>query len=631
MLKNYWPDDYLSKIRSPKDAIGLIHAGQRIFIGSSCGEPQCLVRELASQSSNFTDLEIVRLLSLETTPLTLMASEGSRETFHIRSFYSGSTLPEVLAVNRRFFTPINLSALPYLFQTRQIPIHVALIQVTPPDDFGWMSLGISVDITLAAALSADIIIAQVNPRMPRVLGNSFLHVNDVDFVVECEEELLTIGEFPEPETAELLANNSAKLIDDGATLQVGLGATPQATAVALSQKNDLGIHTQSLTQSIMELVSRGVINNRKKGVNVGKVVASSAIGTSNLYEFLHDNPSIEFHPSDYVNSPAVIASHNRMTSINVVSVMDLTGQVAVDAASQSHFAGVTGMLDFVRGAAQSPGGKSILLIPSTSLSGKTSRIVPMLENLPVVVPRSDVYYVVSEYGAVNLFGKSIQERAIAMISLAHPNFRDELFYNAKKLGLIGPERSLKESIHAVYPVKWEENIEIDGKRVTIRPVKPVDERRIQEHFYNLDMNDIISRFFHRKNTFVRDDVASMYQIDYLKEMTIVAVTGEFGFGKIIAMGGYVLDPHNNVAEVAFSVSKDWQKKGLAKKILKKLAEVARENGIKGLAAYTSMNNQSMIHLFKSLSCDVTTSHDDDLVCLHCMFDSAPKEAPDGPR
>jgi RimJ/RimL family protein N-acetyltransferase len=466
--------------------------------------------------------------------------------------------------------------------------------------------------------------------MPRVLGNSFLHVNDVDFVVECEEELLTMGELPEPETAELLANNSAKLIDDGATLQVGLGATPQATAVALSQKNDLGIHTQSLTQSIMELVSRGVINNRKKGVNVGKLVASSAIGTSNLYEFLHDNPSIEFHPSDYVNSPVVIASHNRMTSINVVSVMDLTGQVAVDAASQSHFAGVTGMLDFVRGAAQSPGGKSILLIPSTSLSGKTSRIVPMLENLPVVVPRSDVYYVVSEYGAVNLFGKSIQERAIAMISLAHPNFRDELFFNARKLGLIGMERSLKESIHAVYPVKWEENVEIDGKKVTIRPVKPVDERRIQEHFYNLDMNDVISRFFHRKNTFVRDDVASMYQIDYLKEMTIVAVTGEFGFGKIIAMGGYVLDPHNNVAEVAFSVSKDWQKKGLAKRILKKLADVARESGIKGFAAYTSMNNQSMIHLFKSLSCDVTTSHDDDLVCLHCMFESAEKKGQDGP-
>jgi RimJ/RimL family protein N-acetyltransferase len=248
----------------------------------------------------------------------------------------------------------------------------------------------------------------------------------------------------------------------------------------------------------------------------------------------------------------------------------------------------------------------------------------MLENLAVVVPRSDVYYVVSEYGAVNLFGKSIQDRAIAMISLAHPNFRDELFYNAKKLGLIGQERSLKESIHAVYPVKWEESVEIDGKKVTIRPVKPVDERRIQEHFYNLDMNDVISRFFHKKNSFVRDDVASMYQIDYVKEMTVVAVTGEFGFGKIIALGGYVLDPHNNVAEVAFSVNREWQKKGLAKMILKKLANVARENGIAGLAAYTSMNNQSMIHLFKSLSCDVTTSHDDDLVCLHCMFDTERK-------
>ncbi|GLI33441.1 bifunctional acetyl-CoA hydrolase/transferase family protein/GNAT family N-acetyltransferase [Desulforhabdus amnigena] len=625
MLTNYWPDDYLAKQHTAKEAIGFIHAGQRVFIGSSCGEPQCLVRELASQSGSFTDLEIVRLLSLETAPITLIASETSRQSFHIRSFYSGSTLPQPLAMNRRFFTPINLSALPYLFQTRQIPIHVALIQVSPPDDFGWMSLGVSVDITLAAALSADLVIAQVNPRMPRVLGRSFMHVNDVDVIVEHEEELLTIGDIVEPESARLIAKNVTKLIDDGATLQLGLGATPQATLLALADKNDLGIHTQSLTHGIMELVSRGVINNRKKGVNPGKLVASSAIGTSNLYEFLHDNPGIEFHPSDYVNNPGVIASHNRMTSLNVATVMDLTGQVAVDAPPHNHFSGVTGMLDFVRGAAQSQGGKSILMIPSTSRSGKTSRIVPILDNLAVVVPRSDVYYVVSEYGVVNLFGKSIQERAIAMISLAHPDFRDELFYNAQKLGLIGKERSLKESIHAVYPVKWEESIEIDGKKVTIRPVKSVDERRIQEHFYNLDMNDIISRFFHKKNSFVRDDVASMYQIDYVKEMTMVAVTGEFGFGKIIALGGYVLEQNRNVAEVAFSVNKEWQNKGLSKIIFRKLYEIARENGISGFVAYTSMNNKSMIRLFKSLPCKVTTAHEDDLICMHCELQSGDTE------
>jgi acyl-CoA hydrolase len=619
MLTTYWPDEYVSKRRTAKEAVALIKPGQRIFIGTSCGEPQCLVKELASQHSNFTDLEIVRLMSLDATPLTLIASETSPRSFNIRSFYSGSAIPKRLAKIRRFFTPINLSAVPYLFQSRQIPIHVALIQVAPADDFGWMSLGISVDITLSAALSADLVIAQVNPRMPRVLGRSFLHVNDVDIVVEHEEDLLTVGDLLETESAHTIGRIVGKLIDDGSTLQLGLGATPRATMLAMENKNDLGVHTQFLTDGLMELVSRGVINNRRKGLNEGKLVASSAIGTTNLYEFLHDNPGIEFHPSDYVNAPSIIASHHKMVSLNVATVMDLTGQVAVDALPHNNFAGVTGMLDFVRGSAQSPKGKSILMIPSTSRDGATSRIVPTLGDMAVVVPRSDVYYVVSEFGVVNLFGKSIQERAMAMISLAHPDFRDELFFNAKKLGMIGTERTLKESIHAVYPLKYEEVITIAGQEVTIRPAKSVDERRLQEHFYNLDKNDVISRFFHKKTSFIRDDVASMHQIDYVKEMTMVAVIGEFGFGKIVAVGGYVLEPRHNVAEVAFSVSKEWQEKGLSKIILRKLADAARGNGIAGLVAYTAMNNKAMIGLFKSLPYPVESSMADDLVCLRCRF------------
>jgi acyl-CoA hydrolase/ribosomal protein S18 acetylase RimI-like enzyme len=624
-MENYWPDDYLEKRRTAKDAIGRIKSGQRVFIGSSCGEPQHLVRELANQSGNFTDIEIVRMLSLETVPLTMIASKGSSNAFTVRSFYSGSGIPRALSQNRRFFTPINLSAVPYLFRSRQIPIHVALIQVSPPDDFGWMSLGISVDVSLAAALSADLVVAQVNPRMPRVLGRSFIRVDDVDVVVECEEDLLTVGDAVELESGNMIARYTAKLIEDGSTLQLGLGATPQATLLALSEKNDLGVHTQTLTDGLLTLISRGVITNRRKGVNEGKLVASSAIGTSNLYEYLHDNPAIEFHPSDYVNNPGVIASHHKMVSLNVASVMDLTGQVAVDALPQNLFSGVNGMLDFVRGATLSSGGKSVLMIPSTARGGTISRIVPVLDDQAVVVPRSDVYYVASEFGVVNLFGKSLQERAIAMISLAHPDFRDELFFRARELGLIGTERNLKESIQAIYPLKYEETIKIDDHKVTVRPVKPVDERRLQEHFYNLDVNDILSRFFHKKTSFVRDDVASMHQIDYTKEMTVVAVVGELGFGKVIAVGGYVLDERRRMAEVAFSVSKEYKRKGLSKIILRKLAEVAKDNGIEGLVAYTAMNNQAMIHLFKSLPYKVKAVPDDDMLDLMCRFDE-PKDS-----
>jgi len=620
MIQKYWPDDYVQKRRSAKEAIGRIHPGQRVFIGTSCGEPQHLVQELAAQSGNFTDIEVVRLLSLETAPLTLMASEKSSNAFTIRSFYSGSGIPRALSRNRRFFTPINLSAIPRLFMSRQIPVHVALIQVSPPDDFGWMSLGISVDVTLSAALSADLVIAQVNPRMPRVLGRSFIHVDDVDVVVEHEEDLLTVGEVVELEAGKMIGRYVAKLIEDGSTFQLGLGATPQATLLAMEDKNDLGVHTEFLTDGLLGLISRGVITNRRKGVNEGKLVASSAIGTTNLYEYLHDNPAIEFHPSDYVNNPVVIASHHKMVSLNVATVMDLTGQVAVDAMPHNHFSGVTGLLDFVRGAALSPGGKSVLMIVSTAREGTVSRIVPTLEDKAVVVPRSDVYYVVSEYGVVNLFGKSLQERAMAMISLAHPDFRDELFFRAKELGLIGKDRTLKESIQAVYPLKYEESVKIDDQTITIRPAKPVDERRLQEHFYNLDKNDILSRFFHKKTSFIRDDVASMFQIDYTKEMTIVAMIGELGFGKIIAVGGYVLDARRNLAEVAFSVTKEWKRKGLSRLILHKLAEVAKDNGIEGLVAYTSLHNKPMISLFKTLPYKVKLTAEDDMADLVCRFD-----------
>jgi acyl-CoA hydrolase/GNAT superfamily N-acetyltransferase len=618
--ETYWADRYIEKRCSAEKAINQIKHGRRIFIGSSCGEPQYLIKKLAEASSQFADLEIVRLLSLESTPLTLIADESKGQRFNIRSFYLGSAKPKSLARNMRFITPINLSAIPRLFKSRLLPIHVALIQVSPPDDFGWMSLGISVDITLAAAMSADLVIAQVNSQMPRVLGRSFIHVNDVDVIVEHEEPLLSVGELPELESANIIGRLIARLVDDGSTIQISPGTTPQATLLALSGKNDLGVHTQYLTTDIMRLVSMGVITNRKKGFNEGKLVASCAIGTQELYEFLDDNPGIEFFPSDYVNDPGIIARHKKMVSMNVPLAMDLTGQVTADALSYNHFSGVTGMLDFIRGSAQSEGGKSILMFSSTTADGKRSRIVPTLDNAAIVVPRGDVQYVVTEYGAVNLFGKSLQERAMAMIGISHPDFREELFSEARKMGVLGADRKLAESVHGIYPIKLEETRQINGEEVTIRPAKPVDERRIQEHFYNQDKEDIYSRFFQARTRFVRDDMESMYQIDYIKDLTLVAVVGEFGFGKVVAVSEYLLEEEKNIAEVAFSVSKDWQGRGLGKILMRKLSEAARENGIAGLVAYTLPGNQGMIRLFKSLPYKVRTFYDGDIIELNCRFD-----------
>jgi acyl-CoA hydrolase len=563
-------------------------------------------------------------LSLESTPLTLIADKTKDQSFNIRSFYLGSAKTRTLSKNMRFITPMNLSAIPRLFKSKLLPIHVALIQVSPPDDFGWMSLGISVDITLAAAMSADLVIAQVNSKMPRVLGRSFIHVNDVDVFVEHEEALLAVGELPESKPANQIGQLIARLVDDGSTIQISPGTTPQATLLALSEKNDLGVHTQYLTTDILRLVSMGVITNRKKGFNEGKLVASCAIGTNELYEYLDDNPSIEFHPSDYVNEPGIISRHHKMVTMNVPMAMDLTGQVAADAMFYNHYSGVTGMLDFIRGSTQSVGGRSILMMTSTTPDGKKSRIVPILDNTAIVVPRGDVQYVVTEYGAVNLFGKSLQERAMGMISISHPDFREELLSQAKNMGLLSAERTLSESARGVYPIKLEENIDIDGQMIAIRPAKPVDERRIQEHFYNQDKDDIYSRFFQSRTRFVRGDLEGMYQIDYIKDLTILAVVGEFGFGKVVAVGEYLLDQKTNMAEVAFSVSKGWQGKGLGKIIMKKLADAARESGIAGLIAYTLPRNQGMIRLFKTLPYKVTTFYDGDVTELSCRFDEIEK-------
>ncbi len=616
---SYWADNYIEKKCSAEYALSKIKPGHRVFISSSCGEPQHLVNELSKLSSRFTDLEIVRLLSLECKPITLIANRTHAQQFNIRSFYLGSAKSTNVRKNLRFITPINLSQVPRLFKTRLMPINAALIQVSPPDDFGWMSLGVSVDITKSAADSADIVIAQVNYNMPRVLGRSFIHVNDVDYIIEHDEEIITAKEWPDIESANTIARLISRLIDDGSTIQTSPGATTQATLLCLSQKNDLGIHTQYVTNEIMRLVSMGVITNRYKGFNDDKIVASSAVGSRALYDFLDDNPAIEFYPSDYVNDPVIISKHNSMISMNTVMKMDLTGQVAADALPYNNLTGVSGMADFIRGASMSSRGKSILMLTSTANRGKESRIVPLLTDTAVVVPRGDVQYVVTEYGMVNLFGKSIQERALAMISIAHPDFRNELFAKAKELDFIDTNRKFKESIRGVYPLHLEEIVNINGQKITIRPAKPVDERRIQEHYYSMNREDIVSRFFHEKRSFVHDQIDSTFEIDYVNDLTIIATVGEVGFGKVIGVGEYLRNPIVNMAEIAFSVSREFQGYGIAKLLELKLAKAAKANGIKGLIAYTSPENKGMIRLFNKLPYKVHSEFEDDMLILNCLF------------
>ena len=612
--------DYEAKKCTAPQALAMLKPGQRVFIGTACGEPQALVRELASQCNRFADLEIVRLMSLENLPLTLKAVESDCRRFYVRSFYLGSAKPKKLSENKRFITPINLSAVPQLFKSRRLPLHAALVQVSPPGPFGWMSLGISVDVTLAAVQSASLVIAQVNPSMPRVAGRSHIHAKDVDVIVEQEEPLLTVDRIPEFESAELIGHHVARVIEDGATLQLSLGAAPRSVLDALAVKNDLGVHTQFMTDGIMELVDRGVVTNRYKGLNDGQCVASGAMGTQALYDFLNENPGLAFFPSDYVNDPSVIMQHHNMTSVNMIMAMDLTGQAAADALPYNHYTGVTGTMDFIRGSRMAGNGKSVLMLPSTTLDGRSSRIVPFLENMAVVVPRGDAHCVATEYGLVNLFGKTLEERALALISIAHPAFRDELLYNAKKLDLVGHDRTLAEAVSGVYPVALEDERLINGQRVVFRPAGPADQRMIQEHFYNLDHDDVVRRFMYEKEIFGRTDVAGMYLLDYVNDLTLVAVIGEIGFEKVIAIGGYYLNPASHMAEVAYSVSGEWQRLGLSRIIQGKLLTAAREYGFEGFVAYATPANQGMIRLFNALPFRVRTSFEDDTLILTARFD-----------
>lgn len=609
---------YTEKVVKAEEAISLIARGKRVFIGSYCGEPQHLVSKLIERTAFFFDIEVVRFLNLEGSLMGLVADETRGRSYNVRSFYQGSGMIKGLVAARRFLTPMNLYNVPTLFLKRHIPIHYALIQVSPPDSFGWVNLGVSVDVTLAAAQSADCVIAQVNPQMPAIPGYGMMRVDEIDFFVEHDEPLLTVYSTSELDCANRVAMLLSNLVEDGSTIHIGPGFSPELILDALGEKRDLGIHSMLLLDSIKALAEKGVITNRKKGFNEGKMIASGAIGSEELYRYLDKNPAIELRPCDFVSNPAVIARNNKMTAINRVTSVDLKGQVAADGLPQNHFADVAGIVDFCRGAAMAPEGKSIVVLPSASEDGKASNIVLELATGTVVIPAADVTYVVTEYGAVNLFGRNIQERAMAMISVAHPVFREKLFSDAKLSGIIGQERTLQESLFGVYPAWLEEVIETGGQRIILRPVKTVDDRLIQEHFYEMDEKDVARRFFGRRSHFHWDEVKDMFIVDYRQNFSIVAYLGEEGHGRIIGIGGYFLEG-GGIGEVAYSVARDWQGKGLAVRLQKKVVEAAQSNGLSGLDALVLKENYSMLSLFKKLPYQIRTTYEDGVLKLTCRF------------
>ncbi|MCS7120618.1 MAG: GNAT family N-acetyltransferase [Candidatus Bathyarchaeota archaeon] len=589
---------YDEKKMGLKEALELIRTGDHIFVGSACGEPQYLVNGLVEKASHLEDNEILHVHTLGVAPYTRPIYS---ERFRLNAFFVGINTREAVAQGRADYTPVFLSDLPRLIRRGMIPIDVALIQVTPPDEHGFCSLGVSVEITKTAAENAKLVIAQVNREMPRVLGDSFIHVNQIDVVVEHDEPILEMPRRERDIVSERIARYVSQLVDDESTLQIGIGSIPDSVLDALVDKRDLGIHTELLTEGVVDLVEDGVVTCAKKTINRGKIIASFAMGTRRLYDFIDNNPMVEFYESDYVNNPLVISQHEKMVAINQALEIDLTGQVCSDSLGYRFYSGLGGQADFIRGAMLAKNGKAITVIPSTAKEGKISRIKPHLSSgAGVVLTRGDVDYVVTEYGIANLRGKSIKERALSIINIAHPRFRNSLLEWAKRRHYVPQEVLPFPELE--YPEELERRVTLkDGTDVLIRPIKPSDATMKQHLFYSLSKEAVVKRYFGSLRAFPLKRVWPYVIVDYNNEMVLVASISERSGESIIGIGSYSRIPNSDLAEVAFVVRDDWQNKGLGSILFKHLAEVAIKKGISGFVAWVMRDNIKMMRVFRKSS------------------------------
>jgi acyl-CoA hydrolase/GNAT superfamily N-acetyltransferase len=615
----YWQTTYREMIATPEEAVARIRPGQRVFVGTGCAQPQRLVNALAARNRDLADTEIVHLLTSGEAPY---ATRELSRCFRVNSFFISENVRGIIQEGLGDYTPIFLSDIPRLFTSGQLPLDAALIQVTPPDERGMCSLGISVDIVKSAAENASLVIAQVNPQMPRTLGNSMIHVRDLDVLVPVDDPMIEITPMVPDEDTRRIGENIAALIDDGSTVEFGIGRIPQAVLEFLSHKKDIGIHTEMFTDSIIELVASGAASGARKTSDRGRIVASFCMGTRRLYDYIHNNPQFAFHPTEYVNDPFVISQQHKQVAINVALEVDLTGQVCSDSLGTKFFSGIGGQVDFNRGAARSPGGKAIIALPSTARDGTISRIVARLTGgAGVVTTRGDVHFVVTEYGVAYLHGKSVQERAIALISIAHPKFREQLLKEAVEDRYVRPELAAVEGKLVVGPPEMRTSYVLDdGTQINFRAVHPTDESRMSDLFYALSKETIYYRFMSHSKHIPRREIQDYVFINHRTDVAIVGTLPSASGDELIAVGRYYLDPKTNMAEVAFVVRDDWQNRGVGSFLLNHLSVIAKRNGIRGFTAEVLRENRAMQRVFNKTEYKVVSHPGDDVISYEVEFE-----------
>ncbi len=429
-----WFDSYKKKICSLDETVSVVKSKDRIYISGNAATPFKLMEALAQRKDELQDVEVAHVLLFGDDPLSKPGMEGH---FRHNSLFVGPADRAAVNEGRADYIPVFLYEIPMLFRSGELLIDVAFMHLSPPDEHGFMSYGVECLASMAAAETAKIVIAQVNEKMPRTLGDSFIHVSRVAKVVEISQEIPELEPIPFTEVEKKIGTYIASLVEDGSTLQLGIGGIPNAALKAMFDRRDLGVHTEMVSDGIVEAIDAGVITGAKKTLHPGKVIATFYLGTKNLYEAIDNNPVFETHPTEYTNHPFVVRQNEKMIAINSAIEVDLTGQVCSDSIGTRIYSGFGGQVDFIRGAAQSKGGKPIIALPATARGGKISKIVPTLQvGAGVVTTRADVHYVVTEYGIAYLHGKNLRQRAEALISIAHPNFKQNLEEEAKKRRLL---------------------------------------------------------------------------------------------------------------------------------------------------------------------------------------------------
>jgi len=577
-------DPLADRTMSAEEAARLVRPGQLVFVGSACATPRTLLRALEELPDPPAGVTLVHSLTDR-----VGVGDPPRTRYRHRVFYAGADVRDLQPRKQVDYVPVRLADVPAMFADGHLPLDVALVQVAPPDDDGTCSLGVSVDVTLAAVLSARTVIAEVNPAMPSTRGASRIPLERLDHVVPVDTPVTEYVHEPTAGVAEQIARYVARLVDHGSTLQVGLGRVPHEMLGHLRNRRELSVHSDVVTDPVVDLVEAGVVT--------GPVVASWAMGTRRLYDRLADDERFSLHPLDHVCDPEVIAGHQRMVSVTQAFSVDLSGQVCTERLDGVLYGGVATGPDFHRGALRARRGIPVVALASRTPAGRPAVVPALGPDDPVALPRSDVRWVVTEYGTAYLFGLSVAERAVALIELAHPDDRADLLAAARERGIVAAGQELRS--RTAYPVEEEREIELrDGRRVLLRPTRARDRAGMQALFHRLPETDVQTRFFQKLRSLTDQAADHLCDVDYTAEMAFAAVVGPAEHERIVATSSYFVDPRDQVAEVAYMVEPEWQRTGLATALHARTVEYAKAHGVRGLSADVLTSNPAMLRVFR---------------------------------